>query len=344
MTKNDLPPAKYFYLFADLLVTKGFTRTLITDTSRQALHFIDNSYYEALMLCRHHTLGEIAGMMEAEEDVTLFHTFIGEMLDSKMGALVDDIALFPEIEKYWDHPSVITNAIIDIRDAAHDFDKVFSELDQLGCEYVEIRSYREQTIEEIERILKFSAQRRIKKLFFLTRYSDKHTAGELGALFSRYTFLALTLYATPAECIPELEKSIEYGVAFVRQEISSAQCCGNISFEGFQVPKIKNIMENFLYNGCLNRKISIDENGQVKNCPSMKHSYGHIDDISLRSVVDRDDFRLVWGITKEKISECADCEYRSICTDCRVFIKNENDIYSKPSKCKYDPYSGRWAS
>jgi len=40
---------------------------------------------------------------------------------------------------------------------------------------------------------------------------------------------------------------------------------------------------------------------------------------------------------KDKIDVCKDCEYRYACLDCRCFRMNE-DIYSKPKKCKYNPY------
>jgi len=37
-----------------------------------------------------------------------------------------------------------------------------------------------------------------------------------------------------------------------------------------------------------------------------------------------------------------DCEFRYICTDCRVFIQEDTDILSKPLKCKYNPYEATW--
>lgn len=344
MTNDSLPREKYFYLFADQILTKGFTRTMIADTSRKALHFIDNTYYEALLLCRQHTIGEITEMLETEKDIELFCTFIFELIGKKLGIFVDDISLFPQVEMRWDHPSVITNSIIDIRDKEHDWEKIFTQLDELGCEYVEIRSYREQTIKEIEDILKASSLRRLKKVFIVTRYSEQHAVRDLSSLYPKYTFLALTIYGTPHKLIAGLRHSVKMGVKFFEQTIHSAQCCGNISLQGFQVPQMKAITENILFNGCLNRKISIDENGFIKNCPSSTVSYGHIDNDRLQSVIKKEAFTFLWGINKDQIKECSDCEYRSICTDCRVFVKNEQDIYSKPSKCKYDPYSGKWES
>ena len=29
-------------------------------------------------------------------------------------------------------------------------------------------------------------------------------------------------------------------------------------------------------------------------------------------------------------------------TDCRAYIQDKNNIYSKPAKCNYDPYNAEW--
>ena len=31
-----------------------------------------------------------------------------------------------------------------------------------------------------------------------------------------------------------------------------------------------------------------------------------------------------------------------MCTDCRVFIKDPENIYSQPAKCTYNPYIAKW--
>ena len=48
------------------------------------------------------------------------------------------------------------------------------------------------------------------------------------------------------------------------------------------------------------------------------------------------------SINKDLIDVCKDCEFRYICTDCRAYIQDKNNIYSKPAKCNYDPYNAEW--
>ena len=98
-----------------------------------------------------------------------------------------------------------------------------------------------------------------------------------------------------------------------------------------------------MFNGCLNRKISIDETGKVKNCPSMTKEFGHINDTSLTTIAHDKDFQKPWNINKDSIDTCKDCEYRYICTDCRAYT-TDGGLHSKPAKCQYDPYTGKWAN
>jgi len=102
--------------------------------------------------------------------------------------------------------------------------------------------------------------------------------------------------------------------------------------------------ESQVFNSCLNRKISIDKNGEIKNCPSMQTSFGNILKTSLLSVVNDENFKKKWAIGKDKIDICKDCEFRYICTDCRAYLKDSQNIFSKPLKCNYDPYTAKWES
>ena len=100
--------------------------------------------------------------------------------------------------------------------------------------------------------------------------------------------------------------------------------------------------ESLHHNSCLNRKISIDAEGNIKNCPSMPESFGNIRDTTLMEAIEKPGFKKYWNITKDQIAVCKDCEFRYICTDCRAYKEDPDDDYSKPLKCGYDPYAGVW--
>ena len=55
-----------------------------------------------------------------------------------------------------------------------------------------------------------------------------------------------------------------------------------------------------------------------------------------------DGFKSLWGIKKENIDVCKDCEFRHLCTDCRAIIMEPENIFSQPAKCNYNPYLAKW--
>lgn len=74
----------------------------------------------------------------------------------------------------------------------------------------------------------------------------------------------------------------------------------------------------------------------------MRESFGNIKDDTLVAAVEKSGFKQYWHLTKDQINVCKDCEFRYICTDCRAYLENPDDIYSKPLKCGYNPYTCEW--
>ncbi len=130
-------------------------------------------------------------------------------------------------------------------------------------------------------------------------------------------------------------------VMLVKRNIIDEKHCGIINEEYFY-SNIKLFSESQYHNTCLNKKLSIDKNGNIKNCPSMHESFGNIKDATLKEVLNKANFKKYWNITKDQIDVCKDCEFRHICTDCRAYIENPDNINSNPLKCGYDPYTNQW--
>ena len=74
----------------------------------------------------------------------------------------------------------------------------------------------------------------------------------------------------------------------------------------------------------------------------MQTTFGHVNEVLLKDVLDLKEFKYLGNIKKDEIEICKDCEFRYICLDCRAYVENSDDIFSKPKKCNYDPYSSSW--
>jgi SPASM domain peptide maturase of grasp-with-spasm system len=121
-------------------------------------------------------------------------------------------------------------------------------------------------------------------------------------------------------------------------ELSS---CGIVDLKYFN-SNLPKVLESINHNSCLHKKISIDKDGNIKNCPSMAESFGNIQDTTLEEAINKPGFKKYWNITKDQIEVCKDCEFRHVCTDCRAYLENPKDQYSKPLKCGYNPYTCEW--
>ena len=75
----------------------------------------------------------------------------------------------------------------------------------------------------------------------------------------------------------------------------------------------------------------------------MSENFGNIKDTSLSEALNKNNFKKYWNITKDQIEICKDCEFRHICTDCRAYIEEPDNQYSKPLKCGYNPYTNEWS-
>ena len=137
-------------------------------------------------------------------------------------------------------------------------------------------------------------------------------------------------------------KPIQDNIHFINRPLSNDNC-GHISKAGFTC-NLKTFSEAQKFNTCLYKKISFGRKGEIKSCPSLPTSFGNVQSVKIKDVLFNKNFNKFWDINKDMIAICKDCEFRYVCTDCRAFISIPNDIYSKPLKCGYDPYSGSWSN
>ncbi|QES87628.1 grasp-with-spasm system SPASM domain peptide maturase [Rhizosphaericola mali] len=343
MIENSLL-AKYIYIYSDCFLVRGANRSLIYDISKRKMIFIDNQLYNILKLAREYTIGEILEMFTEKEDINNFEKILKDLINTNLCELVEDIKLFPPIEIAWEHPSIIQNAIIDIRNTIHDFEDIFNELDELGCYHIQIRIFsRTITIAEIQNLILNKTKNKKFRSINLTLPFDKHIEiSELRELVIKFPFIQINIYdSKESGSVPNCNSRI----IFVKQNIQSCNNCGIINLESLNFPSIQGLMHNILFNGCLNRKISIDENGNIKNCPSMNKDYGKYGESTFKDILLKEsfnNFKKYWYINKDEIEICKDCEFRYLCSDCRAYTADSKNILSKPEKCKYNPYTSTW--
>src|SRR5690606_5687364 len=97
----------------------------------------------------------------------------------------------------------------------------------------------------------------------------------------------------------------------------------------------------------LHKKVSVDKDGVIRNCPAMPESFGNIIRTSIANVLGNSEITKYWNVTKDMVEICKDCEFRHICTDCRAYTERTHIVsgldISKPLKCGYNPYTNVWS-
>jgi len=333
-----------FNLFANCLPVKGNKRSIICDVYRERFRFIPNSLYFILTKFKDSTIIEIMEYFKHENDEQI-NEYFNFLQQNEFGFFCDksERKLFPKLNIDHGNSSDITNCIIDInKNSTYDFEQLFLELESLHCRFWQIRVYGDFKLEEIEKIIVLCKNIHLNSIHLIIPYNKSINQDKILQFYNRYPIARIDFYSVP---LTEIEKYNEfcksYPIRFFEKEISNETHCGKINDYYFNLT-LKLFCESQLYNTCLNQKISIDTNGEIKNCPSMSKSYGNFKNTTLHKALSKKGFKEVWNINKDKIVVCKDCEFRHICTDCRAYVEDPDDIYSKPLKCGYNPYTTKW--
>jgi SPASM domain peptide maturase of grasp-with-spasm system len=331
---------QYPILFACNLPVKGIGRAVLCDVQRQIYQYIPLSMYDVLVENEGKTLTEIKVAYGNEHDA-IIDDYFNELVKEEWVFFTDTPQYFPKIDLFWEEPTPLTNAIIDIdKEINIDFNNIFEQFSDLGCEHIQIRCFSEKALSYFQAILDTIGSKRIISIEFIVCYQPNWTTELLTDFCEKNARIASFMaYSAPEN--KTVHVSQMGNIFLYKDAINGSIHCGKISTELFVI-NIKAFTEAQQHNTCLNKKISIDTEGYIRNCPSMKEHYGNIKDTTLQAALEHANFKKYWFVNKDQITVCKDCEFRHICTDCRAYRENPDDLYSKPLKCGYNPYTCEW--
>ena len=319
---------------------------MVCDVQRNSFHLIPNGLYEILTVHKEQSVAQVKAHYEHQYDDTI-DEYLAFLIENEFGFYCEqtDLALFPDVDKTWEAPAHITNAIIDVNEhSQHDFGQLVQEFEALGCEHFQVRAFVEKPLYYFEELLTGLENRRVISVELVIKYSQEMVVEKLRTLTDAHARVHnVIVHSAPENRIVHRDLSRMGNIVYTKQVIDNESHCGRISTDYFSI-NLKTFLESQKHNTCLNRKISIDVEGNIKNCPSIAKSYGNMRDTTLKEAIEKQGFKDMWHIHKDQIEVCKDCEFRHICTDCRAYIQDPNNIYSKPAKCSYDPYKATWGT
>lgn len=336
---------KYFNLFSNIVITKGAGRILISDLQRKISDLYPLELYDVIEELKNDSIENILENYDVESK-EIIHEYIDFLLEKEYGFIThnDWDKNFLPLSDDFQEVSRISNIFIEI-DSIHILDKIKDSINNLGVKHLTIYSTKELSLEECQNIdntFKDSVLEGIEIYAPFHNTLDKAFFQTLNQTTTRiYNFIFFNCTEIPFRT----KETFRFTINFNHENLKIS-ACGKVDLKYFNT-NLPKVFEATHHNSCLHKKIGIDLDGNIKNCPLMPEKYGNIHQSSLEEVLIQSDFKKYWNLTKDKIETCKDCEFRYICTDCRAYTErtHNNDEgldISKPLKCGYDPYTGNW--
>lgn len=328
-----------FVLYSCCIPVKGARRAVIIDVQRGELFYIPLGMFEMLNTYSQSSKEEL--LTTFKDDIETINEYFDFLTSNELGFWSREPEKFPKIDLSWDYPAQITNAILDIDNHdSYSFQKAIDELDTVHCHNVFLRFFDTITTAELIKKITIINQSRIRCIDIVL----PHQSDELDSLnnFVKESPRIRSVMLTSAHKseLTFKHSSDSMGNIYLTTDVINAESNNqhSITKDSF-VFNINMISESLNFNTFLNRKISIDSKGYIKNTPSFDSNFGHIDHTAIQKVVEMADFQKYWRVTKDQISTCKDCEYRHSCLS---YVEKESEVFQKPKACNYDPYNAKW--
>jgi len=336
----------YFKLHTNFLLVKSTNRSLLIDLQREQIELFPNDLTSIIEELNHRKTVEELIAEYGEENKEVIIDYLSHLERKEFGFFLDEHELdyFPEISHKFSTPRLIYNAILELGDWEDEyFSNVIDQLELLGCNKVSIVSFHTINKDKLDVLLSYFRNTRVDSIVLTLKFNhelgDKKYIHYLTNKFHRITNILLV--AVPKDQYLKATTKSPCNVHYTSKSVDSFKYCGAVNQEYF-FPNSDKVFESMDHNSCLYKKISIDQIGDIKNCPSMNESFGDVAKTSLAVALKLDGFKKYWNLSKDKVDVCKDCEFRHVCTDCRAYLDNPSDKYSKPLKCGYDPYTNIW--
>lgn len=340
--KNPLYKLK---LFTNCFLVSGSKYTTINDIQRNNYLRFPSFYANVIISLSQKPIFEYleeCSSVDEQEEVLGLITFLVE----NEVAWVDGDEMFemlPKIDTTYYPKSEIHNVIIEIAPNSPWFENHYTSLleqiESMDCLFIDIHLY-DTSNHLLKKIVEESNKFDFHSFTIKMNYHKDLSSAYLKSIFERnFKLTSIELFSVPSGVT--LECGTIGHLKLREDKLISHKQCGVVSSDFFVVNDLL-YFESLNHNTCLNQKITIDINGDIKNCPSMRKTFGNIQEVAIKDVLNDTTFKSLWNIKKEEITKCKDCEYRHVCTDCRAYLDNPEDLYSAPLKCGYNPYSGEW--
>lgn len=335
----------YFNLFSNVLITRGVGRILISDLQRDKSELFPIEFIEIINDLSEKSIESVIESYDLSSQ-EFVREYIDILLQNEFGFITknDWDKNFSSLTYEYSVPNKITNAFLEI-DNLEILNKICSSLSNLGTQHIVIHYNKILTIEDFKFVEDSFRTTTITSIEIFSLYYDEINEIFFNTLEKYCSRVFSLVFYNCRKTIYKPKDRYKFTTSFTKKHIEM-NSCGKVDVKYFNT-NITKVLEAINHNSCLYKKIGIDKEGNIKNCPAMNQCFGNIKEVTLDSAINHKDFKKYWNISKDSITICKDCEFRYVCTDCRAYtershISQEGLDVSKPLKCGYSPNTGKW--
>ncbi|MCJ7934507.1 MAG: grasp-with-spasm system SPASM domain peptide maturase [Chryseobacterium sp.] len=336
---------KYFNLFSSILITKGVSRVLISDLQRNVSELFSLELYELIEELKIESIDNILQNYDAQSQ-EIISEYIDFLLENEYGFITknDWDHGFSQLSLKYHDSNIISDLFLEFEDI-HVIYKIKCSVENLQIKHLVVYSKRNISLNEFLEIDELFKNTPLENIEIYSPYHININLDNLEVLNAKACRISNLVFYNCKINPFKIKDEFRFIVNFIKENISISSC-GKVDLKYFNT-NLPKVLEAINHNSCLHKKIGIDRDGHIKNCPLMEDVFGNINSTTLEEALKQTEFRKYWNLTKDSVEICKDCEFRYVCTDCRAFTErthtnNEDLDISRPLKCGYDPYTGEW--
>ena len=332
--------SKYYKFYACCKIVRGAGRTTVYDLQRCSFFHFPNMIMEVLL--EYETKGLEALCRDYNTQKQELHKYLQYLLNNEIIFYTDDIDNYPDISLDIDKPFYLDFISIEV-DTLQNFKIDFLEksIDYTGVEHIVfIFNTNRNSINNITQLLKAINTSRLKVVTLILPYNEMLIEG-LNELKRYNERLKQIILYNKSDAI-SISKLTDYNAEIFNGSLHKLLTKKIKSEKDFTL-NIMSFLEAQNKNLFFNRRVYISDDGNVKPSFVDNNYYGTIEYDSLFDIVNKKGFQRIWNITKDQIEVCKNCEFRYMCPDNRIPIKNNNK-YIHTTECNYNPFTTQWKS
>ncbi len=325
----------YYKFYESCIPVIGINRGVIYDLPRSALYFLPKDVLKEFI--KYSSLGIDKFFMDYKGSVMTIKKYLNYLLKNELIFYFNNPKLYPKIDTSISFNNSLDVLFLEIDNI--DFFKenllTINQINILGFTNLVLIS-NNSSFDNLISILKNIQNSRIKNINLLIKY-EPNIYFQLIRILSEFELLIeITVFNTTVEFNDKSEKMI----SFTSESLDYLFQKKITNVNDFVINQYA-YYESLKYNLYFNRKIYVDNFGNIKHGFSDINNYGNLKNNKLETLAKSKSFNELLLINKNQIKVCKDCEFKYICPDQRIPKKINNSYYHE-TICNYDPYKNEW--